>query len=164
MKTKLQHTMQKYKGLKETIMRNCMAIKQTTWKKLINFKKLTTLLENMKRSMTTIAIKTDLKNKSSNKQKPRARWFHRRSLPKVQRRNKKYPAQILPQNFRSRTPKLILSEHHHADKRNPKQGKKTPPKKQNYRQISLTNRGAKILKKFWKRESSSTLQRIIQHD
>ena len=27
MKTKLQHTMQKYKGLKETIMRNCMAIK-----------------------------------------------------------------------------------------------------------------------------------------
>ena len=61
MKTKLQHTMQKYKGLKETIMRNCMAIKQTTWKKLINSKKLTTLLENMKRSMTTIAIETDLK-------------------------------------------------------------------------------------------------------
>ena len=32
-KERLQQTMQKYKGLQETIMNNYMAIKQITWKK-----------------------------------------------------------------------------------------------------------------------------------
>ena len=32
-KERLQQTMQKYKGLQETIMNNYMAIKWTTWKK-----------------------------------------------------------------------------------------------------------------------------------
>ena len=32
-KERLQQTMEKYKGLQETIMNNYMAIKWTTWKK-----------------------------------------------------------------------------------------------------------------------------------
>ena len=38
-KERLQQTMQKYKGLKETIMNNYMAIKQITWKKWTNSQK-----------------------------------------------------------------------------------------------------------------------------
>ena len=38
-KERLQQTMQKYKGLQETIMNNYLAIKWITWKKWTNSKK-----------------------------------------------------------------------------------------------------------------------------
>ena len=38
-KERLQQTMQKYKGVQETVMNNYMAIKQITWKKWIDSQK-----------------------------------------------------------------------------------------------------------------------------
>ena len=44
-KERLQQTMQKYKGLQETIMNNYMAIKWVAWKRWIDSEKFNLLIE-----------------------------------------------------------------------------------------------------------------------
>ena len=68
-------------------------------------------IENMKRSITSTEIETDLK--TPNKQKSRTRWFNRQILSNIQRRANTYSSETVPQNHRGRnTTKLILEGHH----------------------------------------------------
>ena len=56
-----------------------------------------------------------------------------------QRRINTYPSETVPKNFRRKTSKLILWDHHHTDS---KSNKDTT--KKTYRLISLMNIGVKI--------------------
>ena len=73
-KERLQQTMQKYKGLKETVMNNYMAIKQITWKKWTEFLEKFNLprlnqeeIEIISNPITSTEIEAVIKNLPKNK-------------------------------------------------------------------------------------------------
>ena len=83
--------------------------KGTNLKKIYNLPKLNQEeIEKMNRPTTNMDIE-NCNQKSSNKQKPRTTWLHRRILPCVERRANIYPIKTLQENCRGRrTPKLIV--------------------------------------------------------
>ena len=113
----------------------------------------------MNRPITTTKIETIIK-KSSNKQKPRARWPHRQILPKVQTRANTYTAQTLPENCKGNLPNSFYEA---TITLIPKPDKDTT-KIENYRPISPINTDAKIFNKILANRSQQHNKRIIYHD
>ena len=64
-------------------------------------------IEIMNNPMTSTEIEAVIK-KSPKKQKPRARWLHRRIPSNIQRRANAYPSKTLSKNFRERNASKLI--------------------------------------------------------
>ena len=98
-KERLQQTMQKYKGLQETIMNNYMAIKQIFWKKWTDYQKSSIFQDNqeeteiMNTPITNTETEAVIKNFPKNKSPGRDGFT--RILSNVQRRANAYASKTL---------------------------------------------------------------------
>ena len=97
-------------------------------------------------------------------QKPRTRWLHRRILSNIYRRADAYPSKTLSKNCRGRnTSKLPNSFYKATITLIPKLDKDNT-KNESYRQISLLNKDAKILKKILANRNQQHIKKLIHHD
>jgi len=115
-------------------------------------------IENMNKPITSTEIETVIK-KSSNKQKSRARWLHRRILPKIREELTPILLKLSQKILIAEEGKRLNSFYKATITLIPKPDKDATTK-ENYRPISLTNIDAKILNKILANRIQQHIKRI----